>query len=251
MFSFLSLSLAMAFAYENVPFQVRHDLDDKCPCQNPNSLCQIDGICYPYKTKEQCDEYRGLFCTPKPCELAGCKSCTSDGEECIECEDNHILLSHDTCASLNTTFAGISNSSFALLGNLVLFSNEQIADSLTAGFAGVKGRSRYAAIRHAIAAFSHHFKDQFDAVVVFPSTQQQENNDDSTYTQSRHFTWKTDYAGAPKLLRSAMIHNMHNHCTATFIPFKREIIRRFGVFNKLIPQKTGNSWATLNLISDP
>ena len=232
----------MAFAHGHGPFQLRRDVADKCPCQNPNSPCQINGICYPYKTKEKCDEYKGLFCAPKPCKLAGCKSCTADGEECLECEDNHMLLSYDTCASLNTVFAGVSNSSFVLSKNLVLISNKQIADSLTAGFAGVKGKSRRAAIRHAIAVFSHHFKDQFDAVVVFPSTQQQKDKGYSTYTKSQQFDWKSDYDGAPKLLRSAIIHNMYNQSTASYIPFKREIIRRFGVFNKLIPSKTGNSW---------
>jgi len=199
-------------------------------------------MCYPYTDKAMCDKYEGLFCTPKPCKLAGCKSCSADAEECYECEDNHILLSYDTCASLNTVFAGISDSSFVLSGNLVLLSNKQIADSLTAGFAGVKGKSRYAAMRHAIAAFSHRFKDQFDAVAVFPSTQQQKDKGYSTYTRSQQYTWKSDYDGAPKLLRSIIIHNMYTQQTVSYIPYKHEILHRFGVFNKLIPTKTGNSW---------
>jgi len=122
-----------------------------------------------------------------------------------------------------------------LSGNLVLLSSEKIAKALADGFARVPGKSRTAATKQAIAAFFQHFKDEFDAVAVFPSTKL------SGYSTSTHFSLKPDYTGAPKKLRSGIIHDMWTGYTN--IPFKHELLHRFGVFNKLVPKMLGKTYS--------
>ena len=251
----LPLFLATTFAHEYhagtgnswhtdnfPPSQIRRklepELETNCGCINPKWPCKRHDGCWGYTDKASCERANGVFCTPKPCTIAGCKSCSSNAEQCFKCENNRIQLSHNTCATFTTAFAGVSDSSFVLSGNLVLFSNKQIADSLSDGFAGIKGSSRAATIRHAIAAFSHRFKDKFDAVVVFPSTRQQKDKGYSTHTTSFHTKWVPDYAGAPKMLRSSIIHNLAG--PGRLFPFKHEILHRWGVFNTLIPGNAGD-----------
>jgi len=139
----------------------------------------------------------------------------------------------DSCASFEELFSDVSASSFTISGNLVLLSSKKIAKALSDGFARVPGKSRTVATRNAIAAFFQHFKDQFDAVAVFPPTKL------SGYTTSTHFAWQPDYTGAPKKLRSAIVHNLWTGHSA--FAFKHELLHRFGVFNKLIPKMLGKT----------
>jgi len=144
-----------------------------------------------------------------------------------------MQVTFDTCMSIDDVFDGVSDSSFVLSGNLVMLSSKQISDALTGALGGVQ--SRFGAVKSAIAAFFHRFKDQFDAVAVFPSTPQGTGE----YIPSEHWSWHPDYTGAPENLKSAIIHNMASD--GYFIPFKHEILHRFGVFNDKIPKKIGSS----------
>ena len=182
----------------------RRSLNSACKCNNPKYPCQNKfGGCWPLTTKEGCEVRNdGVLCEAQPCTLQGCKTCTLDGKECHECKENHMPVGIDSCASFDELFSDVSDSSFKISGNLVLFSSKKIAKALADGFAMVPGKTRTDATEHAIAAFFQHFKDQFDAVAVFPSTKL------SGYTTSTHFSWKSDYTGVPKKLRSDIIHNL-------------------------------------------
>ena len=218
----------------------RRALDGTCTCNNPDYPCQnSQGGCWPLPTKEGCEvRNNGLLCEAQPCTLKGCEKCTLDGKTCVKCKENHMPVTSQSCASFDELFSDVSDSSFTLSGNLVLFSSEKIAQALSDGFAMVEGKPRDAAVKQAIAAFARHFKDEFDAVAVFPSTKL------SGYTTSTHFSLKPDYTGAPKKLRSGIIHNMWTGYST--IPFKHELLHRFGVFNKLVPKKLGKTYSVFS-----
>lgn len=148
----------------------RRALNNDCTCINPEYLCQIEGKCWGHANKESCESSKGSWCTPKPCTLKNCKKCSFDGKECRTCEDGHMAMAIDSCTSFTELLSDVSASSFSLSGNLVLLSSKKIAGALADGMAGVPKKSRTGATALAIAAFAHHFKDQFDAVAVYPST---------------------------------------------------------------------------------
>jgi len=78
----------------------------------------------------------------KSCTLAGCEICTKDGKECAKCKENHMAMAADSCTSFDELFSGLSDSDFALSGNLVLMSSKKIADWLAGSFAGAQGKYR-------------------------------------------------------------------------------------------------------------
>ena len=230
-----SAEMLSDFNKQNLRSPTRRFLNSECKCNHPEYPCKNKfGGCWPLTTKQTCEVVNsGTLCEKQPCTLEGCETCTQDGKECHKCKENHMPFSIDSCTSFEELFSDVSDSSFTISGNLVLMSSKKIAQALADGFAMVKGKSRTAATTHAIAAFFQHFKDNFDSVVVFPSTKL------SGYTTSTHFAWSSDYTGAPKYLRSAIIHNMWSGWTV--IPFKHELLHRFGVFNKLVPKMLGQT----------
>lgn len=170
-----------------------------------------------------CDYYGGAFCTPAPCVVANCQTCTTDGQECQTCEAGYMGPS---CVSEADFFADVTVQTLPDSGVVAVARSRRArrpepipkrlyffpfmpADThppapcrvrsrawrcspslyamLGEGFAG-SGTPRGVASKYAAQAFTRAYKDDFHIVYIYPHAPLSGSNNHQEY-------WNADNLG--------------------------------------------------------